>query len=418
MKKRTKLWATVLSAALLLSLLTASALAAPLKNIDDPATDGGSADHETVESSKAKENGDKDKKSKSQPSPLVFVETEETHYAKPDSVVFNNGGTVYNNGATVYNNSGTVYNNNGTVYNNNGTIYANGGVVYNNGGSVFDNGAEIHSQSGEVRGLEAAGAFKLELNNDLRTYLNIDTVEEGDTIYIKEGESLSFAPKEGYNILSADVSSGELISNKFGEYTLSNLTEDAVLNLQIKPMPPVMSLESGTYFSSQKLSMSAGEGAEIYYTTDGSDPDENSLKYSQPIAVDQSTAIKAVAVSRGLEVSDISSANVGVLEITAPEFEKKAEGYPFIDPLPVVVKNTGTIEAQITGVEIEGDNAENFILAHHSGQKIAAGRTIDDYWTIRPEGGLKAGNYNAKLVLSTENGEKAEFKLTFQVESK
>ena len=409
MKKRTKLWAMVLSTVLLLSLLTATALAAPLTNIDTTAN-GESASPDA--SPKPAEKLPKEKTAA-----VIFVAAEETHYAAPDSVVYNNGGLVYNNGATVYNNAGTVYNNNGTVYNNDGTVYANGGVVYNNTGNVFDNGAEIYSQSGDVRGIEMAGAFKLELNNDLRAYLNIDNAVEGEPIYIKEGESLGFSPKEGYNILSADVSSGELLSNKFGNYTLSNLTEDAVLNIQIKPLPPVMSLESGSYFSAQKLTISAGENAEIYYTTDGSEPDENSLKYTQPITISESTAVKAVSVSRGLEVSDISSADIGILEVTVPEFEKKAEGYPLIEALPVVVKNSGTIEAEIKSADIEGDSSESFVLTHHSGQKIAAGRTVDDYWTVRPEGGLKVGNYNAKLVLTTVNGEKAEFKLSFQVES-
>lgn len=415
MQKRTKLWAIMLSIVLLLSLLTATALAAPLnttistENGESANPDASPAPTEAVpqkENTPAKESPE-----------MTFVEEGETHYAKPDSVVFNNGGIVYNNGAVVYNNTGTVYNNSGTAYNNTGTVYANSGTVYNNSGVVFNNGAEIFSQDGEIRDIAMSGAYKINLPNSLRAYVNIENAIDGEDVYVKEGESLEFTPKDGYTIVSADISSGDVAVNKVGKYTISNLTEDADLLLEIKPQPPVMSLESGSYFSAQKLTISAGENAEIYYTTDGSEPDETSPKYSEPIKIDESTVVNAVAVSKGLEVSDMSSANIGILEITVPEFEKQTEGYPVSDPSPIVVINSGSIEAEIANAEIEGDDAANFILNHHSGQKVPAGRTMDDYWTIRPEGGLKAGNYNAKLIFTTANGEQAEFKLSFKVEA-
>ncbi|MDD2497244.1 MAG: Ig-like domain-containing protein [Desulfitobacteriaceae bacterium] len=49
----------------------------------------------------------------------------------------------------------------------------------------------------------------------------------------------------------------------------------------------------GNYSGPQSITLTASEpGAEIYYTTDGSDPDEESNKYKEPIIIDQTTTLK------------------------------------------------------------------------------------------------------------------------------
>jgi hypothetical protein len=52
----------------------------------------------------------------------------------------------------------------------------------------------------------------------------------------------------------------------------------------------------------------ATEGAEIYYTTDGSAPTTSSTKYSGAITVSTPTTIKAIAVKAGMEDSDVLTA--------------------------------------------------------------------------------------------------------------
>lgn len=60
---------------------------------------------------------------------------------------------------------------------------------------------------------------------------------------------------------------------------------------------PEFSLEEGTYTEVQEVSLT-GEG-EIYYTTDGSDPDESSTLYEEPILLDEGTTlIKAVCINK------------------------------------------------------------------------------------------------------------------------
>ena len=56
--------------------------------------------------------------------------------------------------------------------------------------------------------------------------------------------------------------------------------------------------------------LTADNGASIYYSTDGTTPTENSLKYEDPISVSQVCTIKAIAVKAGCPTSDVATAYV------------------------------------------------------------------------------------------------------------
>ncbi len=72
---------------------------------------------------------------------------------------------------------------------------------------------------------------------------------------------------------------------------------------------PTFSLVSGTYSSTQSVSISdTTPGATIYYTTDGSTPTPNSTEYSGPIAVPSSETIAAIAMASGYVASSVATA--------------------------------------------------------------------------------------------------------------
>lgn len=50
----------------------------------------------------------------------------------------------------------------------------------------------------------------------------------------------------------------------------------------------------------------ATEGADIYYTTDGSLPTASSLKYSQSVIIDRNMTVKAIAIKQGYKNSDVA----------------------------------------------------------------------------------------------------------------
>ena len=66
------------------------------------------------------------------------------------------------------------------------------------------------------------------------------------------------------------------------------------------------------------------EGAAIYYTTDGTEPTENSERYTKAVTFSKDTVVKAIAVKKGIENSPISVAKVSIKTKTV-EVEKTVE---------------------------------------------------------------------------------------------
>ena len=86
----------------------------------------------------------------------------------------------------------------------------------------------------------------------------------------------------------------------FGEITPTATNEGALLYLET----PEFSLPSGVYSGPQNLSLShPNNGANIYYTTDGSFPDDNSTLYTSPININTTSSIRAIAALSGYENS-------------------------------------------------------------------------------------------------------------------
>lgn len=71
---------------------------------------------------------------------------------------------------------------------------------------------------------------------------------------------------------------------------------------------PVITPNGGTFRGSVEVSITAQEGATIFYTIDGSDPTANSIKYAAPFTITQDTTVKAVAIKESYHDSEIASA--------------------------------------------------------------------------------------------------------------
>lgn len=73
---------------------------------------------------------------------------------------------------------------------------------------------------------------------------------------------------------------------------------------------PTFSVASGVYPTPFDLTLaSATENASIYYTLDGTTPDENSTLFVAPITIGQNTTVKAVAYAAGYNHSAVATAN-------------------------------------------------------------------------------------------------------------
>ena len=63
---------------------------------------------------------------------------------------------------------------------------------------------------------------------------------------------------------------------------------------------PAINAESNTFFDSLTLTMSHPvEGTQIYYTLDGTEPNENSMVYTKPIVLKKATQVRAAALQNG-----------------------------------------------------------------------------------------------------------------------
>ena len=73
---------------------------------------------------------------------------------------------------------------------------------------------------------------------------------------------------------------------------------------------PEISPNGGSFTDSQQVTITcATEGAEIYYTTNGSTPSASSTLYSEPITLTETTTIQAVAVKSGMIDSQVTTAS-------------------------------------------------------------------------------------------------------------
>ena len=105
---------------------------------------------------------------------------------------------------------------------------------------------------------------------------------------------------------------------------------------------PTFSPEAGTYATAQTVTIScATENVDIYYTTNGDDPDDESTHYDGPITVSTTTTIKAIAFDSNDNTSAIASATY---TITAPMTiaEARAQGTGSVLTRGIVTSCVGT----------------------------------------------------------------------------
>lgn len=81
-------------------------------------------------------------------------------------------------------------------------------------------------------------------------------------------------------------------------------------------VPPTFSVMGGMYFEAQQVELTCTTaGADIFYTTDGTEPDEGATKYTTPISVTATTTIKAVAI-KGSKASAVVTAEYTIINTT------------------------------------------------------------------------------------------------------
>mgnify|MGYP002521072622 CR=1 FL=1 len=149
---------------------------------------------------------------------------------------------------------------------------------------------------------------------------------------------------------------------------------------------PTFSRAAGTFYSPFNLELrTATTGADIYYTTDGTDPTTASAKYSAPIAISRSATVEAFAVLNG-KASDIASAEYVMGEAT--EVANIAAYQAIADETQAVFGNPVTVLAQ---------NGNNLYVKDNTGYALFYGNTGKTF-------------KNGDEILAGFNGKKTTYK--------
>ncbi len=100
---------------------------------------------------------------------------------------------------------------------------------------------------------------------------------------------------------------------------------ELILNYEKQVVQPMFSPEGGNYIASVDVEISTlTSGATIYYTLDGSDPDETSTEYTAPVNLTDTTIVKAIAYAPELKASPVASATYFIQPVGLPQFSPSA----------------------------------------------------------------------------------------------
>ena len=123
-----------------------------------------------------------------------------------------------------------------------------------------------------------------------------------------------------YNLTSTDVNTMYYlyVTNKNAQVTSLTLTYEQEGGTPTVATP-TFTPAAGTYYEAQNVTIAcATDEATIYYTLDGTDPTTESTVYSTPIAISETTTVKAMAAKEGMNNSNIATATYTIADAPTP----------------------------------------------------------------------------------------------------
>lgn len=170
-------------------------------------------------------------------------------------------------------------------------------------------------------------------------------------------------------------------------FTFNPLTETITITKKAATTQlaaPTFSPAGGAYTSAQSVTISAAEGAKIYYTTNKTVPTTSSTEYSGPITVNETTTIRAIAVKDGYTNSEIAEATYTINSTTPTTYTYALHG-----------QITGNTQWESTAMTDEGNGiwslTRDFVKGEFGIRKMDAdGNQVD--WLGSPYIGSPADN--------------------------
>ena len=157
-------------------------------------------------------------------------------------------------------------------------------------------------------------------------------------------------------------------------------------------MQPVFTPQSGSYTERVEVSMSCSTiGSTIYFTTDGTEPSEQSYVYGAPITISETTTVKAFAM-KGDKKSAVSAATY---TITAKTDEQPTDGMILLNNSFFGVSWQG---AWGSGKETELSGSQGGVTITYAKGSSANMYCNDSQIRMYKDNTLKVASSNGKLV--------------------
>lgn len=170
---------------------------------------------------------------------------------------------------------------------------------------------QIPSTNNSITTIPANGYLLFWADDDSHqgeNHCNFKLSSGGETIFLSKPDGITLIDSLQYAAISTDITfkripdgSNNLVTSAIASPLATNNNDFGLLE------SPVYSITSGVFNSSQTLTLTATNGATIYYTTDSSEPNQQSNIYNTPINISQNTSIKSLAVKNGFTNSEVVS---------------------------------------------------------------------------------------------------------------
>ena len=261
---------------------------------------------------------------------LSFKGSNEVEYLFTGVNIMSSSGLQFKSESTTYLNLPTIKNNGGFKV----TIKANkSGLSINEGTNTETTNSTEYAYI--FNGNSADLVFKNPSSNAIRvTEIKIEPKSADDiaapTLSLEAGtytsaQTLTITAEEGRTIYYTTDNTNPANSETSIEYTdpievNTSMTVKAVASdgtnysasvsaaYVIKPVAPVIDPNGGEYSGSQAVTITQTDGVNIYYTTDGTDPSDESNLYNEAFDITENVTVKAVAIDEFGNKSDVVSA--------------------------------------------------------------------------------------------------------------
>lgn len=178
-------------------------------------------------------------------------------------------------------------------------------------------GHEVNEQTGEITAKGAddspyvgIGFYGVKKVNGTRKYraiwlTKVQFAEPEDTNATK-GESVEFNTPTLTGTIFLDENGDWKKENTFDTEAEAKAYLEAKAGITPQATMPVANVMSGTYAEAKTVTLTAGDGETIYYTTNGTTPSAaNGTEYTIPVEIDESCALRAIAVKDGYSNSPV-----------------------------------------------------------------------------------------------------------------